>query len=171
MGSQSIPDLPLVPGLSPSAQFWTNQGGVDYRTTGAAIGALGLGPTGPAGTNGTPGAPGATGPTGPAGAGTPPIHVQSGTTYTFAQNDVLAFVNFTSGSAVTATIPTHATVAWANGSVLYFQQGGAGTVTIAGAGGVTINHVSATLGLSGQYAVGQAICTAQDVWTAFGAFA
>lgn len=118
---------------------------------------------------------GVTGPTGPAGPNRPVISDQSGTTYTFVLTDQQKFTNFTASGAVTATIPPHSSVAWPTGAnggtLLYFQQGGTGAVTIAAGAGVTINKISATLDTAGQYAVCQIICTDIDVWTAFGAFA
>lgn len=78
-------------------------------------------------------------------------------------------MQFTSSSAVTATVPAYATVAFPVGATIAFEQHGAGTVTIAAAAGVTLNHYSATLNTAGQYAVGQMVNTAQNVWTVFGA--
>lgn len=135
-----------------------------------STGAGSTGSTGPTGPTGQTGSTGPTGVTGATGPNAPTVSVQSGTTYTFALADAQVFTNFTSASSVTATIPPHSSVAWPTGTVLYFQQGGAGVVTLAAGAGVTINKVSATLVVQGQYGVCQAMCTAQDVWTAFGAF-
>lgn len=71
--------------------------------------------------------------------------------------------------AITATVPANATVAFPVGSVLTLNQWGAAAVTVAAAGGVTINKPSdKTLVLRGQYSVVSLWKQATDTWLAFG---
>lgn len=62
------------------------------------------------------------------------VSVQSGTTYTFAATDCGTIVEFTSASAVTATLPNSLAIGCAIASV----QGGAGQVTFTAAAGGTL---------------------------------
>jgi hypothetical protein len=73
-------------------------------------------------------------------------------------------VDCTSGSSNTQTVPTNAAVAFPIGTVIYVTQLGAGLVTIAGSGGVTINVHSGTLALAGQFATIMLRKTATDTW-------
>ena len=91
------------------------------------------------------------------------INTQAGTTYTYALADELKLVQFTNGSAVTATVPTNATAAFAIGSKLDYYQSGAGKVTVAPAGGVTIRSTP-TLALRAQYSAASLIKVATDEW-------
>ena len=67
------------------------------------------------------------------------ITQQSGTTYTLALADAGTEVETTNGSAVTVTIPTNGSVAFPVGTVINIRQAGAGQVTVAAAGGVTLD--------------------------------
>jgi hypothetical protein len=96
---------------------------------------------------------------------------QTGTTYTFALTDANAskLVTFGNSGATTATVPAYATVAWPAGSVIDFEQKGAGKVTVAGATGVTIVSQSSYKSLLAQYCVGTLIHTdTQDTWLLLG---
>lgn len=101
------------------------------------------------------------------------LNAQTGTTYQFVAGDYAGnvLVRCTNGSAITLTVPAHATVPNVVGVVVGLEQGGAGVVTIAAAGGVTINSLNAALSLSGQWAQAALICEAQNVWTLIGALA
>lgn len=81
------------------------------------------------------------------------INAQTGTTYTLALADANQWVTFSSGSSTTLTVPTNATVALPIGVTVTLAQLGAGTVTVAGAVGVTVNQVAGSLALNGQYSV------------------
>lgn len=71
--------------------------------------------------------------------------------------------------AITATVPANATVAFPVGTVLTLNRWGAAGVTVAAAGGVTINKPSdKTLVLRGQYSVVSLWKQATDTWLAFG---
>ena len=80
------------------------------------------------------------------------INPQAGTTYTFALADNANYVRFTSASAVTATIPPNATIAFPVGSQIDVIQAGAGKLTIAAGAGVTINSFSSNKSAAGRYA-------------------
>jgi len=76
-------------------------------------------------------------------------------------------VTLSNAAAITLTIPTNASVAYAVGTKIDFAQIGAGQVTVAGAGGVTVN---ATPGLKfrAQYSAATCIKTATDTWLLVG---
>jgi hypothetical protein len=80
--------------------------------------------------------------------------VQSGTTYTFVATDVGKIVQFTSGSAVTATINTGI---FNQGDTVGVEQNGAGQVTLAPGSGVTINSTK-TLKTFAQNAIIGFVC-------------
>ena len=73
-------------------------------------------------------------------------NAQTGTTYTLALTDFTKLVTLNNASAVSVTLPLESTVAWETGTQLRLLNIGAGTVTVAGAVGVTINGSPLTLG-------------------------
>jgi len=95
------------------------------------------------------------------------FNAQTGTTYTLVLADVAKVVSLTNASAITLTIPTNASVAFPIGSQLLLYQGGAGQVTIGGAG-VTIRSQGTKLKMFGQYAVAGLLKVGTDEWVAFG---
>jgi hypothetical protein len=68
------------------------------------------------------------------------LNDQTGTSYTLVLTDAGKTVTFNNAAAVTLTVPTNASVAYETGTCIYFTNKGAGAVTIAAAGGVTINN-------------------------------
>lgn len=94
--------------------------------------------------------------------GAPTQNNQTGTTYTMALLDAGKTVTLNNASAVTVTVPLQATVAWTANTQLNLLNIGAGTVTIVGAGGVTINGTPLTLATSKG---GSLVRTASNVWT------
>jgi len=80
--------------------------------------------------------------TGPAVLSRRPVNVQAGS-YTIALSDEGASVHMTGATAVTLTIPTNAAVALPVGAEIEIVALGAGTVTIAGDTGVSVNGMSA----------------------------
>ncbi len=90
------------------------------------------------------------------------------TARTLALTDAGQLINFTSASAVTVTIPAYATVAFPIGTVIALRQGGAGTVTVAAASGVTLNDSAATADQAKQIAL---VCVAQNEWDPIGQLA
>ena len=95
------------------------------------------------------------------------LNAQTGTTYTAVLTDASKLVTLTNGGAITLTIPANSGVAYAVGTKIDFAQLGAGQVTVAGAGGVTVN---ATPGLKfrAQYSGATCIKTATDTWILVG---
>jgi hypothetical protein len=94
--------------------------------------------------------------------GAPTQNNQTGTTYSLALLDAGKTVTFSNASAIAVTLPAQATVAWADNCQINLLNIGAGTVTIAGAGGVTINGTPLTLATSKG---GSLIRTASNTWT------
>jgi len=98
------------------------------------------------------------------------INAQTGTTYTFVLADGSAaggnpLVTASNSSPQTYTVPSNSSVAFPVGTQIDLMQQGTGSVTIAAAGGVTINSQDTSLTLSGQYAGATLIKTATNVWT------
>jgi hypothetical protein len=131
------------------------------------------GPTGAASTvTGPTGATGATGATGPTGAGgVEAVNAQVGTTYTFVLTDKDDLVTASNASAQTYTIPLNSSVAFPTGSLVNLIQIGAGQVTIAATGGVTLASTGATSAspkTRAQYSVITLIKAGTDSWYATG---
>lgn len=95
------------------------------------------------------------------------FNAQTGTTYTLALTDVAKVVSLTNGSAITLTIPTNATVAFPTGTQILLYQGGAGQVTVGGAG-VTIRSQGSKLKMNGQYSVAGLLKVGTNEWVLFG---
>lgn len=130
------------------------------------------GPKGDKGDKGDPGAQGAAstvpGPQGPPGtsAARQLINPQT-TSYTLVLADENKLVTLTNGVAVTLTVPTNAAVAFPIGSRIDIGQLGAGKVTVAGAGGVSVVGTPA-LGFRAQYSAASLIKTGTDAWLLVG---
>lgn len=99
------------------------------------------------------------------------INAQSGTTYTFVLTDAGKVVTGSNAGATTYTVPTNASVAFSVGQQIVISQVGAGKITLAAAGGVTINSVSSNLSLSAQYAGATLLKTATNTWLLIGSLA
>ena len=95
------------------------------------------------------------------------FNAQTGTTYTLALTDVAKVVSLTNAASITLTIPTNASVAFPTGTQILLYQGGAGQVTVGGAG-VTIRSQGTKLKLYGQYAVAGLLKVGTDEWVLFG---
>jgi hypothetical protein len=89
-------------------------------------------------------------------------NAQTGTTYSFVAADFTKLVTLSNASPVAVTLPLEATVPWPTGTQLRLLNQGAGTVTVAGAVGVTINGTPLTLG---QYKGANLIKTGTNTWT------
>lgn len=72
--------------------------------------------------------------------------------YTFQLVDLNTVVEGTNATAATWTIPTHASVAFPVNTLIEIFQYGAGQITIAGAGGVTLRSDGGKVKTAGQYA-------------------
>jgi hypothetical protein len=95
------------------------------------------------------------------------VRTQSGTTYTLVLGDAGDYIQTTSTTAVTITVPTQASVTWAADTEIYFEQNNTGQITFVGASGVTINS-SETLKTFARYSVVALKRVASDVWTLTG---
>jgi hypothetical protein len=97
-----------------------------------------------------------------------PLNGQTGTTYTLAEGDAGQLVTLTNAAAIALTVPTNATVPFAIGTQITIAQGGAGTVTVAGAVGVTVNSADGDLKLRTQWSAATIIKTATNSWILIG---
>lgn len=88
--------------------------------------------------------------------------------YTLTSWDPAFKMLFSRGTAQTITIPTNVSSSIGASTMIEVQQIGAGKVTFAPAGGVTIHSRGGLLSLNGQWAVGWLRCDAADVWTLSG---
>lgn len=95
------------------------------------------------------------------------VRTQSGTSYTLVLGDAGDYIQTTSTTAVTITVPLQSSVAWVADTEIYFEQNNTGQITIAGASGVTINS-SETLKSFARYSVIALKRVASDVWTLTG---
>jgi hypothetical protein len=89
-------------------------------------------------------------------------NAQTGTTYSFVAADFTKLVTLSNASPVAVTLPLEVTVPWPAGTILRLLNQGAGTVTVAGAVGVTINGTPLTLA---QYKGAALIKTGTNTWT------
>jgi hypothetical protein len=89
-------------------------------------------------------------------------NAQTGTTYTFVAADFTKLVTLSNASPVAVTLPLESSVPWPAGTQLRLLNQGAGTVTVAGAVGVTINGTPLTLA---QYKAAVITKTGTDTWT------
>lgn len=87
--------------------------------------------------------------------------------YTVALADNYGFIIVNSGSAVVITIPANATVAFPIGAEITVYRAGAGSLTVAAAGGVTINSIS-TLVVTTQYGTASLKKVGTNTWVIAG---
>lgn len=97
----------------------------------------------------------------------PLFNAQTGTAYTLALTDVARVVSLTNASAITLTIPTNATIAFPIGAQILLYQGGAGQVSVSGAG-VTIRSQGTKLKMNGQYSIAGLLKVNTDEWVFYG---
>ena len=97
---------------------------------------------------------------------------------TFTGNKTLALADINTynvsqdGTAQIVNLQAQATVAWTADAEIHVEQGAAGTVTITGATGVTVNGVSAgSFALAGQFSVVTLKRIGSDSWTLIGGLA
>ena len=144
-----------------------------------------VGPTGPRGIAGANGAVGPTGPRGPSGGPVGPTgprgitgpqgdngiltqNPQVGTTYQLTLSDRGKLVTFNNVALCTVTIPLNSTVNFPVGARIDLLQIGAGGVTLAVAGGVTLNSKSGNRTIAAQNVSTTIVQTATNVWYLFG---
>jgi hypothetical protein len=94
-------------------------------------------------------------------------NAQSGTTYTLVLADAGKLVTLTNASAITLTVPTNASVAYSTGQRIDLAQLGAGQVTVAAAGGVTVNGTPG-LKLRAQYSAASLVKLGTNTWLLVG---
>ena len=125
------------------------------------------GTSGNTGTSGTSATSGTSGTAGTSGASSSIITVYTGTTQTFVSGDANTLCIFTSGSAVTATIPASGTTNFAVGTRIDVIQEGAGKVTFNG-GTPSILSQGSNKSIGAQYVGITLIKRAQDQWYIIG---
>lgn len=94
-------------------------------------------------------------------------NAQTGTTYTLVLGDELHLVELSNAAAITLTVPTNASVAFAVGTQIHLLQTGAGQVTVAGDVGVTVNGTPG-LKLRAQWSKALLIKRATNTWVLTG---
>lgn len=92
------------------------------------------------------------------------INAQTGTTYTLVLADRGGLVTLSNASAITLTVPTNASVAYAVGTQIGLLQTGAGQVTVAGASGVTVTSFGSLTKLAGNGALAVLVKTGTNTW-------
>jgi hypothetical protein len=92
----------------------------------------------------------------------------TGTAYTPSRTDAGRVLEASNGSAVTITLPLVSVAGWLVGTVIQVFQQGAGQVTIAGAGGVTLRSNGGKLKTAAQYAMITLRMRANDEWVVYG---
>jgi hypothetical protein len=95
------------------------------------------------------------------------LNAQTGTTYTLVLTDSAKVVTLSNASAITLTVPTNASVAFAIGAQVNLVQLGAGQVTVSGAG-VTLRSQGSKLKLNGIYSAATLLKIATDEWVLVG---
>jgi hypothetical protein len=78
---------------------------------------------------------------------------QAGTSYTLALINAGTAVEFTSGSAITVTVPPNSSVVFPVGTIIELLQYGTGVITVAAGAGVTIHSANNLLSARTQYSV------------------
>jgi hypothetical protein len=84
--------------------------------------------------------------------------------YTLVLADAGKIVGIDHASAKTLTIPLNSSVAFSTGTVVTVRQAGAGQVTVAATGGVTLRSRGSIFKLAGQYAYATLVKVATDTW-------
>lgn len=98
------------------------------------------------------------------------VNAQTGTTYTLVLTDAGKVVTMDNASANTLTIPLNASVAFPTNTQIDILMKGAGSTTVTGDTGVTVNGVSAGgATIDGQYKAITLLKVATDTWIMFGA--
>lgn len=97
------------------------------------------------------------------------INAQTGTSYTLVLADADKFVTLSNASSITLTVPTNASVAFPIGTEIVLMRGGAGQITVAGDGGVTVRFGGSNRdNFNGQYAVCYLLKIGTDEWVFHG---
>ena len=94
------------------------------------------------------------------------LNAQTGTTYTPVLADNGKLVTLSNASAITLTVPTNASVAYATGAQINIQAIDAGQVTVVGDTGVTVNGTGTKLRT--QWSAATLVKLGTDSWTLIG---
>jgi hypothetical protein len=89
------------------------------------------------------------------------------TSVTLALTDIDKFIWVYSGSAITITVPTYATVPFPVNTLITIARGGSGTATIAAAAGVTLLSAGGVLAIPTQRQVAWLRNIAADTWLVY----
>jgi len=96
------------------------------------------------------------------------VNTQSGTSYTLVASDLGKLVRFTNAGSVTLTVPTDASVTYSVGDTIVLMLDSTGTLTVAGAVGVTINSEGGILTLNSRYSMANLVKMAANSWVLTG---
>lgn len=91
--------------------------------------------------------------------------------YTLVLGDAGKTIVVNAATGKTLTFPPNSSVAYPVGTVIGFEQYGAGVITLTPGSGVTIRSYNGLLATAGQYAAGTARKIGTDEWLAAGALA
>jgi hypothetical protein len=94
-------------------------------------------------------------------------NTQTGTSYTLVLADASKMVEMSNTSAITLTVPLNSSVPFTVGSQIVLLQTNTGQVTVAGAGGVTVNS-NPGLKLRAQWSSATLIKRAENTWVLVG---
>ena len=97
-----------------------------------------------------------------------PLNTQTGTTYTLVADDAGQLITLSNASGITLTVPTNASVPFANGTQITIAQTNSGQVTVAGAVGVTVSASDSATKLRTQYSAATLIKTGTNSWILIG---
>lgn len=89
--------------------------------------------------------------------------------FTLALVDEGTHILCSSASAITVTVPTNASVALPIGTMIMIVRYGTGVVSLAPAGGVTLNSVASKRSIATQFEVASLVKIGTDNWMLFGA--
>lgn len=87
------------------------------------------------------------------------------TSRTPTTSDAHKLVRMNNAGAIAVTIDTDATASWADNTIIYFRQVGAGAITFSGAVGVTLNGTATTTGANDSCAL---VRVGADEWDIVG---
>lgn len=96
------------------------------------------------------------------------VNSQSGAAYTLTAADAGKTIEMTGTAAATVTIPADTSAALAVGTVVHVVRAGTGTVTIAGAAGVTLQGPSSTMQAENQFSELRLRKRAANTWAVGG---
>lgn len=96
------------------------------------------------------------------------VNTTSATTYAYVIGDAGTWRQFLAGTAVTATVPSNASVPFAIGATILNEQFGSGAITFAPAVGVTLNSNGGKFASNGQFAVASLVKTGTNIWNLSG---